>query len=129
MELQHQNQLDSIENCPLGNESGELILFRCVENPMTSNSFIPKALEKDRLKGNCLAWGLSVFDNLDSANEILKSLSQNKREKVSYECIASSKISDNDGIKHASYRKSHYTYYPKSNIDLMDKFSMVQDGK
>jgi len=48
--LQHQNQLDSIENCPLGNESGELILFRCVENPMTSNSFTPKALEKDNSK-------------------------------------------------------------------------------
>jgi hypothetical protein len=127
MDLQHKQQLDSIENCPLDNEKGVKTLFRCVENPITPKSFEPLALQKGNLKKNCLAWGLSMFDDLNSAKETLENLSQNKRRKVRFQSIATSTITDSDGVKHCSCRKSHYTFYPNEGLDLIGRFALVEN--
>lgn len=129
MELKYQSQIESIDNCPLDNLLGEKILFRCVENPMTPKSFEPyAALNKAKFKDNCLAWGLSMFSDLKSAKEILKNLSQNKKQKVNLSSIAYCKLTDNDGIKHNSKNRNHYTFYPKKDFDLIDKFAIVDEN-
>ena len=124
MELNFQEQISLIDNCPLDNHTGDKILFRCVENPISENSFTPQAvLCKPKFQDYCPAWGLSVFSNYSHANQILKSLSKNK--KVNYGGIAKSTITDDDGIKHSSTDKNHYTFFPKKDLDLLTKFTIV----
>ena len=127
MQLEYQEKLDLIENCPLENQKGEIVLFRCVENPMTHSSFIPNAvLLKPKFQDNCLAWGLSLFSNYDSAKQMLNNLSKNKQ--VNYSNIAKSNLTDFDGIKHYSKNKKHFTFYPKKNINILSKFAIVNDN-
>ncbi|WP_139255666.1 hypothetical protein [Flavobacterium fryxellicola] len=105
---------------------GEKILFRCVENPMTENSFIPNAvLLKPKFNDNCLAWGLSLFSNYDSAKQMLNNLSKNKQ--MNYSNIAKSNLTDLDGIKHTSKNKNHFTFYPEKNTDILSKFALVNE--
>lgn len=126
MKLKYQDKLDSIENCPVENQKGEKILFRCVENPMTENSFIPNAvLQKPKLQNNCLAWGLSLFSNYDSAKQMLNCLS--KKKQVKYSTIAKTKLTDFDGVTHNSTNKIHFTFYPEKNIDILSKFAIVNE--
>lgn len=127
MTLEYQEKLNSIENCPLENQKGEKILFRCVENPMTVNSFIPQAvLLKPKYQDNCLAWGLSLFSNYDSAKQMLNNLSKNKL--VNYSNIAKSNLTDLDGIKHSGTNKKHFTFYPKKHTDILSKFAIVNEN-
>ena len=127
MQLEYQDKLDTIENCPLENQKGEKILFRCVENPMTENSFKPHAvLQKPKFQDNCLAWGLSLFSNYDSAKQTLHNLSKNKQ--VNYSNIAKSNLTDLDGIKHNGKNKKHFTFYPKKNSDFLSKFAIVNEN-
>lgn len=126
MELKYQKEINSIENCPVENQKGEKILFRCVENPMDINSFQPNAvLLKPKFQNNCLAWGLSLFSNYDSAKQMLNNLSKNKR--TNYSKIAKSKLTEDDGIKHNSKNKNHYTFYPAESLDILSKFAIVNE--
>lgn len=129
MALKFQKEIDSIENCPVDNLLGEITLFRCVEHPMTEKSFVPYAvLQKPKLKGNCLAWGLSMFKTYDSAKQMLNNLSQNKRE--NYSNVAKGIITDNDGIKHNSKKTTnHYTFYPEEGLDIVSKFAIVDSNE
>jgi hypothetical protein len=130
MKLKHQEHIDLIENCPLENQKGEKILYRCVENPMSPRSFDPYAvMNKPKLKENCLAWGLSMFTDLKSAKQILNNLSQKKKDSINIQGIASGKVTDNDGVKHSSKNSKHYTFYPKNDIDLISKFVIVSDNE
>ncbi|OJX54368.1 MAG: hypothetical protein BGO88_12020 [Flavobacterium sp. 38-13] len=127
MELKYQKEISTIENCPIENLSGEKILFRCVEESMTENSFLPNAvLLKPKFEKECLAWGLSLFSSYDSAKQVLQNLSKSK--KVNYSKIARTNLTDNDGIKHCSKNKSHYTFYPQKNLDLLTKFVIVEEN-
>jgi hypothetical protein len=124
MELNFQEQINSIENCPLDNHTGDKVLFRCVEDPINENSFTPQAvLCKPKFQDYCVAWGLSVFSNYTHASQILNSLSKNK--KVKYSAIAKSTITDEDGIKHCLTNNNHYTFFPKKDLDLLTKFTIV----
>lgn len=126
MELKYQKEINSIDNCPSENQKGEKILFRCVENPMSINSFQPNAvLLKPKFHNNCMAWGLSLFSNYDSAKQILNNLSKNKS--VNYSKIAKSNLSEKDGIKHNSKNKKHYTFYPEKSLDILSKFVIVNE--
>ena len=79
MKLKYHKELDSIENCPTSHEKGDKTLYRCVKQPINMDSFEPQAvLLKPKYKNLCIAWGLSVFDNLESANQTLKNLSKKK---------------------------------------------------
>jgi len=128
MELKHQNEIKLIENCPIGNQKGAITLYRCVEYPITNKSFEPHAvLNKPKYKNNCLAWGISMFCDLKSAKEVLKSLSLKKKESINIQCIASGLITDNDGVKHQTKNLNHYTFYPKVDIDLISKFAIVTE--
>lgn len=127
MELKYQKEINTIENCPVEHQPGEKILFRCVEEPMTDNSFKPNAvLLKPKFEDNCLAWGLSLFSSYDSAMQTLKNLSKSKR--VNYSKIARTNLLDSDGIKHCSKNKTHYTFYPEKNLDLLTKFVIVEEN-
>lgn len=127
MELKYQKNINLIENCPVDSQKGEKILFRCVENPMTEDSFIPQAvLLKPKHQNNCLAWGLSLFSNYDSAKQMLNNLSKNKS--INYSSIAQSNLTDIDGIKHNSKNKKHYTFYPEKNTDILSKFAIVNEN-
>ena len=130
MKLRHQENIDLIPNCPLGNQNGDKILFRCVDNPMTQSSFEPHAaMFKPKFQDNCIAWGLSMFSNLESAKEILKNLSQKKRESLNICSIASAKLTDSDGVKHSSKNSYHFTFYPKIDVDLFSKFVIINDNE
>lgn len=127
MELKYQKEISTIENCPVEHQPGEKILFRCVEEPMTENSFVPNAvLLKPRFENNCLAWGLSMFSSYDSAKQTLQNLSKSKR--VNYSKIAKTNVTDKDGVKHCSKNKSHYTFYPEKDLDLLSKFEIIEDN-
>ncbi|KAF2518280.1 hypothetical protein E0W68_09665 [Flavobacterium salilacus subsp. salilacus] len=128
MELKYQYEISLIDDCPVNNESGNKMLFRCVEENMTEKSFTPNAvLLKPKLQDNCLAWGLSLFSTYESAKQMLKSLSKNKR--VNYSRIAVVNVTDDDGIKHCSKNELHYTFYPKKDLDIINKFTYVNDGE
>lgn len=126
MIFEYQEKIDLIENCPNNNEVGDKILYRCVENPMSENSFIPNAvLLKPKHSNNCLAWGLSLFNNYNSAKEMLNNLSKNKQ--VKYSGVAKSVLTDLDGIKHCGKNKKHYTFYPKKDLDILSKFAITNE--
>lgn len=126
MKLKYQKEINSINNCPAENQKGEKILFRCVENPMSIDSFLPNAvLLKPKFQNNCLAWGLSLFSNYSSAKQTLNNLSKNKR--TNYSKIAQSNLTEEDGIKHCSKNKKHYTFYPVKSLDILSKFAIVDE--
>ena len=126
MELNYQEELNNIENCPTHHENGDKVLFRCVESVVNDSSFIPQSvLLKPKYQDLCVAWGLSLFDNLNSAKQTLKSLSQNK--KSNYTNIAQSTITDAHGIKHSATNRSHYTFFPKRDLDLVNMFEIVEE--
>lgn len=127
MKLRFQKKIEKIKDCPAGNERGEKILFRCVESELTEKSFTPNAvLLKPKFQNNCIAWGLSVFSTYDSANQMLKNLSKNKR--VNYSKIAQAKITDESGIKYGSKNKKHYTFFPKEEFDIVKNFEIVKNN-
>ena len=126
MELNYQEELSNIENCPAQNENGDKLLFRCVESVVNDASFIPQSvLLKPKYQDLCIAWGLSLFDNLNSAKQTLKSLSQNK--KSNYTHIAQSTITDAHGVKHSAKNTNHYTFFPKKDLDLVSMFAIVEE--
>lgn len=126
MELKYQKEINSIDNCPVENVKEEKVLFRCVEDPMNDDSFLPQAvILKPKYQKFCLAWGLSMFSNYDTAKQTLKNLSKKKSNK--YNSIAKSNITENDGVKHFGKNKKHYTFYPEKDLDLLSKFALVNE--
>jgi hypothetical protein len=130
MTLKYQSQIDSIDNCPLDECKGEKILFRFVENPMTTESFEPHAIiYKPKYHNLCIGWGLSMFVDLKSAKETLNSLSLKMQQKIVVKSIASGLITDNDGVKCCTKNKNHYTFFPKQDIDLISRFEIVDEDE
>lgn len=123
-ELRFHDEISRLENCPKGNELGGLKLYRLVENPVNAESFVPYAISKPRLRSRCEAWGLSMFTDLEMARELLASLSSNVR--VKYSAIASALVGENDGIKYSLRSNSHYTFFPKADLDLVSKFAEIE---
>tara|TARA_R110002050_G_scaffold125594_5_gene245366 strand:- start:2467 stop:2853 length:387 start_codon:yes stop_codon:yes gene_type:complete len=124
MKLKFQENIEKIKDCPANNEQGVKKLFRCVEKEITEKSFMPQAvLLKPKYQDNCIAWGLSVFNSFDSANQILKNLSKNKR--VNYSNIAQAIINDSHGIKYGSSNKKHYTFFPSEEFNIVENFEIV----
>ena len=125
MDLLHQEHINKIENCPLQSQIGELKLYRWVNRDKLVDSFIPTGI-RPKHSTTCLAWGLSTFNSKDSAIQELNNLSKSIRRK--YNAIAWCSIKDDDGIKHQSgNKKHHYTFYPKSNFDLISNFQVIED--
>lgn len=124
MKLKFEEEIKKIKKCPGNNEKGELILFRCVENPLSENSFVPQAvLLKPKYKDYCIAWGLSVFKNLDSAKQTLNNLSKKKRS--IYTNIAKGTINDTHGVKYSGSDKNHYTFFPSEDFDFLKSFEII----
>tara|TARA_R110002051_G_scaffold185303_3_gene254776 strand:- start:14494 stop:14880 length:387 start_codon:yes stop_codon:yes gene_type:complete len=127
MKLKFQENIEKIKNCPSRNEQGEKELFRCVESKLTEKSFQPQAvLLKPKYQDMCMAWGLSVFSSFDSANQMLKNLSKNKR--VNYSKIAHGVVRDNDGVKYGGANKKHYTFFPSEEFNLVKNFEIVNSN-
>lgn len=123
MEFAHNEDIVKINNCPSSNEVGEKKLYRCVSNPLNEKSFIPYGL-KPKYKNLCEAWGISTYNNLETAKNQLKSLSKNLLN--NYNSIAVAIVNDSDGIKYQSGQNlNHYTYFPEKNIDLKKKFTII----
>lgn len=124
MKLKFQENIEKIKDCPANNERGEKKLYRCVEKKITEKSFTPQAvLLKPKYQDKCIAWGLSVFNSLDSANQMLKNLSKNKR--VNYSKIAKGVINDSHGIKYGGTNKIHYTFFPSEDFKVVENFEIV----
>lgn len=125
MTLHFQKEIDKIENCPNNHSKGNLTLYRVVENPVSQDSFLPQAvLLKPKYKGYCEAWGISLFSRYETATMNLKGLSKKKRPQ--YRAIAESLIEDSDGIKYCGKDKRHYTFFPRVELDLVEKFKIVR---
>ena len=129
MKFRYEKQLRAIANCPAKNEAGEITLFRCIENPLTNNSFLPQAvLRKPKFQDMCEAWGLSTFNDLSQAHSMLKSLARSKR--IQYSGIAKLIVTDEDGIKYQSFgRKAHYTFFPKEDMNFIDSVEIVYENE
>ena len=56
---------------------------------------------------------------------MLLNLSQKKSS--NYSKIAISVIKDEYGIKHSSKNKKHYTLFPASDINLSEKFELIEE--
>lgn len=126
MELENSIHIKEIKNCPNANEAGTKQLYRCVSKPISNNSFKPYGLSPKH-KDKCEAWGLSVYNNIDSARNRLKSLSKNLAN--NYNAVAVATISDDDGIKYQSLsQENHYTFFPKEKLDLTKKFLLVTEN-
>ena len=124
MKLNFQKNIDKIKDCPAKNEKGEIEFYRCVESNLSEKSFTPQAvLLKPKYQDKCIAWGLSVFNNIDSAKEVLKNLSGKKR--VNYSKIAKAVINDDHGIKYGGNNKKHYTFFPAEGFNVVEKFEIV----
>lgn len=128
MKLAFQDNIDKIENCPLDNIKGSIRLYRCVENPITENSFIPNAvLLKPKHQKNCKAWGLSLFETYDKAKEILNNLSGKKQ--LNYTDVAVGILDDADGIKNKDSKNSkHYTFFPYESLSIVSKFAIIEEN-
>lgn len=126
MDLENSIQIKNIKDCPSSNESGTKMLYRCVSKPMNNDSFKPYGLIP-KYKDKCEAWGLSVYNNVDSAKNRLKSLS--KTLSNNYNAIAVATINDDDGIKYQTSQENHYTFFPKEKLDLTKKFILIEDDK
>lgn len=128
MELNFQKEIDKIDNCPANNEIGEKTLFRFIKKPIDKNSFTPHSIiHKPKFNNLCNAWGLSTYDSLRSAKEAFKNLPAKTR--LKFDSIAFAKVTDKDGIKYHTKNKVHYTFFPKKNLDLISKFSIVQENE
>lgn len=126
MELEFQEDINKIEDCPLGNENKDKILYRWVSNPLTIEDFIPHSIQKSRLKKKCIAWGLSTFDSVAALNEKLENLTPVMKEK--FPQIAKANITEETGIKYKSTQTNgHYTYFPKKGVDLLTIFKPVDN--
>ncbi len=124
MKLKFQESIEKIKDCPANNELGDKRLFRCVENEVNEKSFVPQAvLLKPKYQDKCIAWGLSVFNSFDSANQMLKNLSKNKR--VNYSKIAQGMIDDSHGIKYGGSNKKHYRFFPSEEFNVVENFEIV----
>src|SRR5690554_2147800 len=125
MTLKFQENIDKIEGCPAKSENGDKTLYRFILSvPLDSDSFKPHSLiHKPKFDNICIAWGLSTYDSLKSAQEALQNLPKKTREK--FTAIAVSEITDDDGIKYPTKNKRHYTFFPKKEVNLLTKFALV----
>ncbi|MFT4525176.1 MAG: hypothetical protein ACI85F_001329 [Bacteroidia bacterium] len=127
MKLKHQSNIDLIPDCPLVNEDGEMELFRCVENPISEQSFIPQAvLLKPKYQNLCQAWGLSTSKSHKHASQLLKNLSKNKR--VQYAQVAKMQVTNDHGIKYSGKNREHYTFFPNEEIRLVESFTILESN-
>ena len=126
MDLEHSEEIFKIKNCPNQNEIGTKKLYRCVLNPINNDSFIPYGF-KPKYKDICEAWGISTYNNIETAKNQLKSLPKSLLN--NYNSIAVATVNDNDGIKYQSGQNlNHYTYFPEKSIDLTKKFIVISSN-
>lgn len=124
MKLKFQEDIDKIPNCPAPNKTGQVTLYRCVEEELTENSFIPNAvLRKPKLQNECIAWGLSLFSSFDSAKQMLNNLTRCKQ--VKYKQIAKAVINDSHGTKFSDKNNNHYTFFPTKEFNELENFEIV----
>ena len=129
MELKFQESINKIKDCPSDNEDGNKTLYRFILSvPLDLDSFKPHSLiHKPKFDNLCIAWGLSTYDSLKSANEALQNLPKKTRKK--FIAIAVSEITDEDGIKYSTKNKRHYTFFPKKEVNLLTKFALVNQDE
>lgn len=128
MELKFQENISKIKGCPAGNEAGDKTLYRFITSlPLAENSFKPHSMiYKPKFDNLCNAWGLSTYDSLSSATEALKNLPKKTRKK--FMAIAVSEVTDNDGVKYPTSNKRHYTFFPKKELNLLTKFTVIKQN-
>jgi len=124
MDLLHQEHIEKIDNCPANNQLGEIKLYRWVNKDDLENSYTPHGF-KEHLKNNCLAWGLSTYNNKQKAIEALNNATKGVRKK--YNTIAFCVIKDEYGIKHQSGSNNHYTFYPNKEFDIIGNFQIIEN--
>ncbi len=128
MALYYQENIDSIENCPLPNHDGDLELFRLIKSSsITHEDLLPKSANP-RFKAvqfECESWGLSTYDNLKSAINNFLLMPENLRLRFTH--VAKVTVTADFGIKCKTFEdKSHYTLYPLEDENILDKFSVVE---
>ncbi|MEK6495469.1 hypothetical protein [Myroides odoratimimus] len=122
MKILNIEQFQHIADCPLGNKTGEIELFRIVLRNSMSESFIPHAIKMPKLKGECKAWGLSLYKSEKRAIQALKNLSKKK----AGDGIAVANISDSHGIKYQTGDDlTHFTFYPFENFVFLTEFKII----
>ena len=129
MELNFKENIDAIEGCPDHNVSGKKKLYRFVKLPLDKNSFIPHSvIYKPKYKNKCIAWGLSTYDSLKSAKQVLMNMPETRRQ--DFDAIAFGEVNDGDGIKYQSTKNlRHFTFFPVEELDCTVLFNVEDNGK
>jgi hypothetical protein len=124
MVLENHEKINKLKDCPLKNDDKIITLYRFSENnPIINTDLIPFAISKPEIYAEeCLAWGLSLFNNKEATLRIIKGLPTKKRRKII--AIGSIDIDITTAVKHKSgQNSSHYTVYPLKNVNLISKFT------
>lgn len=128
MALFYQENIDEVENCPLPNYDNDLILFRLIKSSLIEQQDLLPKSANPRFKATqfeCESWGLSTYDNLNSAINNFLLMPENLRSRFSH--IAKVNVTTEFGIKCKTFDdKSHYTLFPNVDDKILEKFTVVQ---
>ncbi len=127
MNLCYNDEINSIENCPLSNDDSDIILYRLIKNEQVcENDLEPKAVNprNKHLKDICEGWGLSTYSNANEAITIYKNMNPNLQARFTH--LASVYVDKAFGVKYQSGENScHYTLFPFLDENIISKFTTV----
>lgn len=124
MDLENQDEIFKIKDCPNICDEKTKTLYRWVENnPLVENDILPFAkIHPLRFSSECLGWGISMYNTIDSIKEIFKAFSVKKQKKMIavFSIVISKEIAHNH---QSGNNENHYSVYPYKDIKLLNKFS------
>jgi len=127
MTLCYNNEISSIESCPLSNDNSNITLYRLIKNHITCEEDLePKAINprNRHLKHICEAWGISTYKDANMAIANYKGMNSVLRSRFSH--LASVSVDISFGIKYQSGENSHhYSLFPFVDENIISKFTTV----
>jgi len=128
MKLYYQENIDEIENCPLGNEQKDIDLYRLIKDEDICNKDLePKAVNprNKKFQKECIGWGISTYNSLEVAINIYEGMNETLQARFSHIAIVT--VNESFGVKYQTGdNKNHYTLFPCVDDNLLSKFKTIQ---
>jgi hypothetical protein len=129
--LKYQAYLEKFPNCPPEEyQEVDMPAFRWVHKASIEEGFMPLHLSRypprmfDTEDENCMGYGLSMFNALDSAKlKFLKLKKQLQKDKG--DSVAALKLENQDGLAGASNQQGHFTFHEYEATDLTTRITNV----
>lgn len=128
--LKFQKEIDAI-GCNLsGFSPRDRQAWRWVfDDILHPNNFAPRyQIGPPRAQDDCRGWGLSFFDNKESAKRRLMEIDQYRRRlhKKLGTHVASGELNKSDGISDDAHENGHFTHFEYKNVVLSSKFTVIE---